>query len=229
LFLNPDIRLSPDGLSKSLYFIEDPKNELTGIVGIKLLDNCNVQRNTARFPSPKSLFYQMLGLDRLWPSRFPAHFMTNWDHKETREVDQVSGAFFLVRHQVFEELRGFDERFFMYYEDLDFAYRAKQAGWKSYYFAEAQAYHKGGGTSNQVKAKRLFYILRSRAYYIAKHFGYMEAVKIIIFSFIIELWVRIIWSLVNLSGTAILETLQAYLMFVREIPKLSRRIKNNSE
>ena len=122
-------------------------------------------------PRQDLLFHQMLGLDRLWPHRFPSHFMTDWDYRENREVDQVSGAFFLVRRKVFEELNGFDERFFMYFEDLDFAYRAKQAGWRSFYLADAQAVHFGGGASYQVKGKRLYYVLNSRALYVAKHFG----------------------------------------------------------
>ena len=58
-------------------------------------------------------------------------FVTEWAHDETREVDQVMGAFFFVRRNVFEALGGFDERFFVYFEDLDFAVRARERGWSS--------------------------------------------------------------------------------------------------
>src|SRR5687767_10511829 len=163
LFLNPDVRLFPDSLAKALAFMAGPKNERVGILGIQLVDEEGViQRNVARFPTPKSLFYQMLGLDRLWPKQYPTHFMTDWDHLESREVDQVQGSFFLVRRKVFDELQGFDERFFMYFEDLDFAFRTKRAGWKVYYLADVQSFHHGGGTSHQVKARRLFHVLYSR-------------------------------------------------------------------
>ncbi len=61
----------------------------------------------------------MLGLDRVLPSVFPPHFMLEWDHGDSREVDQVMGAFFLVRRALFETLGGFDERFFVYFEEAD--------------------------------------------------------------------------------------------------------------
>jgi N-acetylglucosaminyl-diphospho-decaprenol L-rhamnosyltransferase len=227
LFLNPDVRLFPDSLDKALVFMAEPENEDVGIVGIQLVDQQGIiQRNVARFPTPKSFFYQMFGLDRLWPKQYPTHFMTDWDHRESREVDQVQGSFFLVRRKIFDELLGFDERFFMYYEDLDFALRTKQAGWKVYYLANVQSFHQGGGTSHQVKARRLFYVLRSRAQYAAKHFGFRTALKIIIVSVGIELWVRLGWSLINFSGKAFVETLQAYMMFSREIPRLLKNLKN---
>jgi len=226
LFLNPDFRLFPDSLVKALHFLEGKRNERVGILGIQLVDhNGVVQRNAARFPTPKSLFYQMLGFDRLWPRRFPSHFMTDWNHRESREVDQVTGAFFLVRRVVFEELKGFDERFFMYFEDLDFAYRAKRAGWKSYYLADAQALHYGGGASNQVKARRLSYVLKSRVLYVVKHFGMPAAWGILLTSLGIEFWTRLGWSLINLSGQNFIETLWAYGMFVRTLPRLLRELR----
>jgi GT2 family glycosyltransferase len=227
LFLNPDFRLFPDSLVKALCFLEGKRNERIGILGIQLVnENGVIQRNVARFPTPGSLFYQMLGLDRLWPHHFWPHFMTDWDHRESREVDQVTGAFYLVRRKVFEELKGFDERFFMYFEDLDFAHRAKQAGWKSYYLSDAQALHYGGGASYQVKAKRLFYVLNSRVLYVAKHFGVPSALKILISSLVVEFWARLGWSLVNLSGQNFIETLRAYRMFARALPQLLSDIRS---
>ena len=230
LFLNPDIRLFPASLVKALRFLDEKGNEQVGILGIQLVDEKGViQRNVARFPTPKSLFYQMLGLDRLWPRRFPSHFMTDWNHRDSREVDQVTGAFYLVRRIVFEELNGFNECFFMYFEDTDFAYRAKQAGWKSYYLADAQAFHYGGGASYQVKAKRLFYIMRSRVLYVAKHFGVVSAQKIIIACLIVEFWTRVGRSLISLSWQSFLETLCAYGMFIKAVPELLRNIRGKQE
>jgi hypothetical protein len=225
LFLNPDIRLFPDSLTKALLFLQKAQSRRVGILGIQLVDhNGVVQRNVSRFLTPKSLFYQMLGLDRLWPRHFPPHFRTDWDHQESREVDQVPGAFYLVRRKVFEELKGFDERFFMYFEDLDFAYWAKQAGWKSYYLADARAFHYGGGASDQVKAKRLSYVLNSRVLYVAKHFGVPSALRILMASLLVEFWVRLGWSLANLSGQNFMEALRAYRMFVKTLPQLLRNL-----
>ena len=227
LFLNPDIKLFPDSLTKAFLFMQKVQNKQVGILSIQLVDQKGlVLRNVSHFPTPRSLFYQMLGLDNLWPGRFKSHFLTTWDHQENREVDQVQGAYYFVRRKVFEELGGFDERFFMYFEDLDFAYRARQAGWKSYYLAEAQAIHFGGGSSNQVKARRLFYVLNSRVLYIAKHYGVIAARKILISSLIVEFWARLGWNLINLLWHNIIETIQAYSMFVRALPKLLGDIRS---
>jgi GT2 family glycosyltransferase len=226
LFLNPDVRLFSDSLSKSISFMEANDNRQIGILGIQMIDQAGtIHRNVARFPTPRSLIYQMLGLDRLWPRRFPPHFMGDWDHLDSRIVDQVPGAFFLIRRSVFQMLHGFDERFFMYFEDLDLAYRARLAGWPSYYLASVRAFHHGGGTTGQIKARRLFYVLRSRILYVAKHFGTRQALVIVIASLTAEAVIRLGWSLLSLSGRNVLETLQAYVLYIRALPALLRKMK----
>ena len=105
--------------------------------------------------------------------------MREWNHEESREVDQVMGAFFLVRQKLFEEWGGFDERFFVYLEDVDFSSRARRVGWRSFYMAGVKAYHKGGGTSEQIKSTRLFYSLRSRILYSYKHFSCASATALL--------------------------------------------------
>jgi GT2 family glycosyltransferase len=84
-------------------------------------------------------------------------------------VDQLIGAFFVVRRSLFESLGGFDERFFVYYEEVDFSWRARQAGYSSVYLPGVHALHHGEASSGQVKGRRLFYLLRSRALYARKH------------------------------------------------------------
>lgn len=227
LFLNPDVMLFQDSLVKPLLFMSKSENERVGIMGIQLIDQEGaIQRNVARFPTPKSLFYQMLGLDHIWPKHFPSHFMTDWDHRESRDVDQIQGSFFLVRREAFDALQGFDERFFMYFEDLDFSFRAKQAGWKSYYLATVQAYHRGGGTSYQVKARRLFYVLSSKVKYVAKHFGFKSALAILFATLGFESITRIIRNLISFSGRSTVETIQAYSMFLKEVPHLLNGLRN---
>ena len=163
LFLNPDAALYADTLPKALAFMRDPVNAKVGICGVQLRDETgHISRSCARFPSALGFVAHAIGLDRFFPRL--GHFMAEWDHAQTRQVDHVIGAFFLVRRDLFDALHGFDERFFVYLEDLDFSHRAHQTGWLSVYLADAQAFHVGGGTSNQVKARRLFYSLRSRLF-----------------------------------------------------------------
>ncbi|NPV29977.1 MAG: glycosyltransferase family 2 protein [Firmicutes bacterium] len=221
LFLNPDTCLFKDSLTKPLTFMEQKENRNIGILGIQLVDdNGQISHTCARFPTPGRFFSKMFGLDRLFPKLFPSHFMTEWDHREGRVVDQVIGAFFLVRRSIFEDLGGFDERFFVYFEDLDFALRARQAGWHNFYLADVQAYHKGGGTSEQVKATRLFYSLRSRILYGYKHFGWWSATGLMLGTLLLEPLTRIAWAVIRRSGRDIIETINGYFMLWRALPAL---------
>jgi N-acetylglucosaminyl-diphospho-decaprenol L-rhamnosyltransferase len=171
LFLNPDTRLYPGSLAPALAALDSSSN--IGIVGAALEDEQGrVARSCARFPRAHHFLCHAIGLDRLWPRA--GHFMAEWDHARTRCVDQVIGAFFLLRRTLFDSLGGFDERFFVYFEEVDLSLRARRAGWHSLFVAEARAFHKGGGTSDAVRAKRLLYSLRSRLLFSAKHHRWPE-------------------------------------------------------
>ena len=218
LFINPDAALYAETLPKALAYMQDPVNSKIGICGVQLLDEAgHVSRCCARFPTVTGLVAHAVGLDRFFPR--VGHFMAEWDHGKTRQVDHVIGAFFLVRREVFDSLRGFDERFFVYLEDLDFSYRARQSGWLSVYLADVQAFHSGGGTSNQVKARRLFYSLRSRFIYAFKHFSWLGTIVILLAALLLEPWTRSALALLRLSGSGLRETWAAYGMLWRWLPQ----------
>jgi hypothetical protein len=115
LFLNPDVRARPDAVAKARSYLDDPSHCDIGIIGAQLLDaEGRVQRSCARTPTVAALLLRSMFLERLCPGLVPPHFMREWDHRDTRPVDQVMGAFLMVRRQLFEALQGFDERFFLY-------------------------------------------------------------------------------------------------------------------
>lgn len=218
LFLNPDAALYADTLPKAVAFMEAPANSRVGICGVQLRDEAgHVSRSCARFPSALGFVAHAVGVDRLFPRR--GHFMAEWDHVQTRQVDHVIGAFFLVRRELFNALHGFDERFFVYLEDLDFSYRAHQAGWRSVYLTDTQAFHAGGGTSNQVKARRLFYSLRSRLLYAFKHFSWMGAFAVLLATLLVEPLSRSALALMRRSWAGLKETWAAYGMLWRWLPQ----------
>jgi len=218
LFLNPDTRLFERSLSDPLSYIQDPNNQSVGIVGIQLLDEHSiVARSCARFPSPFGFLAHAIGLDKIFPSL--GHFMTEWIHDSTRQVDQVIGAFFFLRRSLFEQLKGFDERFFVYYEEVDFSYRAKKVGWQTIYLADSQAFHSGGGTTNKVKARRLFYVLRSRLLYADKHFSPVGFSLIFLEALLLEPLSRSGLAVARHSWPALKETWQGYVMLWRWLPQ----------
>jgi N-acetylglucosaminyl-diphospho-decaprenol L-rhamnosyltransferase len=206
LFLNPDVRLFTTSLTKPVQFMERSNNGRIGICGIQLVDEQGqIKRACSHFPTPGSFLSKMLGLYRLFPRFFPSPFMTEWDHADSRQVDQVMGAFFMVKQCLFEELEGFDECFFVYFEEVDFSYRSYLAGWHSYFLANTRAYHKGGGTSELVKAERLFYYLRSRIQYGYKHFGWATATGLALGTLFLEPIARLALGAIRGSKPEMLE------------------------
>ena len=216
LFLNPDTRLMPGSLAGPGRYLQSGEYKTVGIVGIQLLDaDGKIARNTARAPTAWSMVANSIGLDRLMPGIFPPHFVTEWAHDETRAVDQVMGAFLLVRRTVFEALGGFDERFFVYFEDLDFSMRARARGWSSVYLADAQAFHRGQGTTETAPARRTFYFCRSRILYARKHFRSAGALAVTAAMLTLEPFARIAASPRSAGST-----LRAFGMLWRDLPAL---------
>jgi N-acetylglucosaminyl-diphospho-decaprenol L-rhamnosyltransferase len=219
LFLNPDAALFRDSLARPLQFLETPDNAAIGILGVQLVDDHDeVTRTCANFLRPRHIIAHTTGLNHLAPTTFPQHFMVDFDHRTSRVVDQVMGAFFLMRRKVLDELGGWDERFFVYLEDVDLAYRARLNGWLSYFFAEVRAFHRGGGVSRQVKAARLFYSLRSRILYAFKHFHPAVAILVLTGTLFLEPITRLVYAALGNSPTTGGETLKAYWLLLRDLP-----------
>ena len=209
LFLNPDAQIGPKTLSRVDAFMQGDAAKKVGIVGVQLLEGSqHVARSCSRFPTPLSMISRASGIDLVFPRLGSA--MAEWDHKTTREVDHVIGAFYLIRRACFERAGGFDERFFVYIEDLDLSFRAKMSGWKTIYLADVQAFHAGGGTSSQVKAHRLFYSQRSRLQYAFKHFTIGGSLAVLLATLILEPPARILQAALRGSIQGVGEIARAY-------------------
>lgn len=191
LFLNPDVVLARDALDKVIAFFQSPEARHVGICGIRLIGSDNgPARCCSRFPTLRFMMLEITGLDRVAPAIFRSRHMAPAELQNSREVDQVIGAFFAVRRRVFEQIGGFDETFFLYFEEVDFALRARQCKWDSYFIAEANAMHEGRVSSDQSKGSRLLYYVRSRLIYCRKHMTPAAFAVVLAFSVLIEPVVR---------------------------------------
>jgi GT2 family glycosyltransferase len=226
LFLNPDTILFDNSLSNPLAFMELPENSDVGVVGIQLVDENNiVTRSCARFPTLGMFLAYSTGIIRFPFFKFLSIPMEEWSHDSTETVDHVIGAFYLIRRSLFDALDGFDERFFVYLEDLDLSLRVKKSGWRTVYLSNATAFHAGGGTSHQVKAQRIFYSLRSRILYGFKHFKHWKAWINFSVSLSLEPLCRIILSLSTGSLRNLKQTIKSYYMLYRDIPNILKKYK----
>src|SRR5574343_251609 len=217
LFLNPDAVLNNDSIAGALGAINSTQYGKVGVCGIQLKDEFGcVARSCARQPTVWHFVASSLGLDRLFPAA--SYAMRDWGHDATRVVDHVIGAFYLLRRDVFNAVGGFDERFFVYLEDLDLSVRLKAAGYSSVYFSGVQALHRGGGPSEKIKATRLFYSLRSRIQYAFKHFSRVGAWCVLASTMLIEPVSRLAHCLLRAAWEDAKHTLEAYGMLIRALP-----------
>ncbi|MDR2391299.1 MAG: hypothetical protein LBE84_06450, partial [Planctomycetota bacterium] len=120
-------------------------------------------------PTPFGILCDATGLDSLLGKSRLARF----DHAAARTVDQIIGACMLIRRDDFEILGGFDERFFIYYEEVDLCKRVVDAGGEVWFRPEARVTHLGGASCESPSAvdRMPGYLRRSRSQYFAKHFG----------------------------------------------------------
>jgi GT2 family glycosyltransferase len=160
LLLNPDTLLPPTALADMVAFMDNRRE--AGAVGPKLVRTDGTLDRACRrtFPTPEVSFYQMIGLSKLFPrSRlFGRYNMTFADPDELIEVDSVVGAFMLVRREAIAQAGLLDETYFMYGEDLDWAYHIKAHGWKIYYNPAVTVTHvKRAASRHSPKAQIEFY------------------------------------------------------------------------
>lgn len=213
LLLNPDTRLLDDGLEPALAHLEGSKGQDIGVLGVRLIGSDGaVQKHVARTPSTRIFVGEATGLSRAIPRLFPPLFLEEFDHLSNRDVDHVIGAFYLVRRSLWEQLGGLDERYFIYLEDLDFSVRARALGYRVHYLADMVAFHRGGGTSEQVKAARVAYALESRLVYAAIHLPWAGVALVSFATLCLEPLVRLAFQAARGSADGVRETLRAYRM-----------------
>lgn len=172
LLLNPDAELAPGSLKSLLEYAEaHPK---VGVIGPKLVfPDGTVQSSRRRFPSLLTGCLESTVLQRYLPDHpsLRHYYVLDGSDEDTQEVDWVVGACMLVRRDAVECVGAFDERFFMYSEELDLCYRIKRAGWKVIYLAQAQVIHHEAKSSEQNLVNRNIHFHDSRCKFFGKHHG----------------------------------------------------------
>lgn len=173
LLLNPDTVLPPDALVQMVAFM-DARPEV-GASGPRLLrpDGSLDMACRRSFPSPEVALYRMLGLSKLFPRhrRFARYNLGFHDQQAVMEVDSVVGAFMLVRGAVFATVGLLDEAFFMYGEDLDWAFRIKAAGWPVMYNGGVTVIHHKGASSRQRSARSTLAFYNAMLIFYRKHYA----------------------------------------------------------
>lgn len=186
--LNPDTKVLEHTVDSMVAYLD--KHPEIGVLGPQLLEPYGtVQPSRRRFPTLWTGIFESTWLQSMAPQRVLAdYYMRDFRDDEIVQADWLYGAAFVVRREVFEQLGGFDEGFFMYSEELDWHKRIKEAGWQVVYYPAAQVIHYGGKSSDKAVASRHIYFQTSKVRYFRKHHGPLAGQFMRLFLLCTYLW-----------------------------------------
>lgn len=172
LFLNPDTTVPEDTLLSCIAFFET--HHEAGAVGVRMINAKGkfLKESKRGFPSPSASFYKLFGLAAIFPhsKTFAKYYQGHLPETAICSVEVLSGAFMMIRAEVFKKVNGFDEDFFMYGEDIDLSFRINKAGYKNYYLGNTVITHlKGGSTTFNARYVKDFY--DAMKLFVRKHYA----------------------------------------------------------
>jgi GT2 family glycosyltransferase len=170
--VNSDVVVPPGCLERMVSFME--RNPGIGILGPKMLKpGGGIGQSTMRLPTVWNTLCCSLGLHTVFPNSklFGGFLLKNYKYDSIDDVEVLTGWFWMVGRQSFEEVGGLDERFFIYGEDIDWSYRFRKAGWRVVFYPESEALHYGGASSAQAPTRFYVEMRRANLQYFRKHHG----------------------------------------------------------
>lgn len=158
LFLNSDTQIMTNGLEEAISYLE--KNEEISILGLKMINkNGSAQASCGSFYNLFNFLIMLLGGERFGLIRSSP--------EKIQKVDWVSGGTMMIKKELFEKLKGFDENFFMYIEDMELCFRAGKTGYLTYFYPFTKIIHQGLGSSKKTYA--ILNIYKGILYFYKKH------------------------------------------------------------
>ncbi len=172
LFVNSDAFVHLPGSIESLLAAVRRRGVAIAVPRLRNED-LTLQPNVVPISTPLPELFRASGLSRFVPNRVQPRLGTHWDHSRSRFIQAAIGPVLMVRADAWHRLGGFDERRFMYAEDLELFRRAARLGWRSRFVAEAEFVHLGGGSAGQVWSdpQRAERVARAEAQMIREHLG----------------------------------------------------------
>ncbi|MEW6100984.1 MAG: glycosyltransferase family 2 protein [Candidatus Omnitrophota bacterium] len=181
LILDSDIEILPDAINKMFAFAE--MHPEIGILGPKVLFPNYRQQHSCNKSAPgifscflNKIFY-FSGLRYRFYRTRPGSLYLKMRYARSRECLWLGGMCLLARREVIHRLKGFDENFFIYYDDTDFCFCAKKSGWNVFYLADAAVIHHMGKGARQVGNLLYSKIAASELHFFKKHYGKSKANK----------------------------------------------------
>ena len=156
LLLNPDTEVTDGAIETLLEFMETHQD--AAAVGAKLVrPNGSIDHSVRSFPYPGPVAWEFVGLSRLFPKSrtFGAYRMTYFRYDTVAEVDQPMGSCLMLSRKAIDDIGLLDEDFPIFFNEVDWLYRAKQHGYKIYFTPNASIIHHGAGSTGQVNKRKM--------------------------------------------------------------------------
>jgi GT2 family glycosyltransferase len=173
LLLNPDAFVQPETLTVMVDFLDRRPEVGCATCRVELEDGSLDLACRRLFPTPERSLYRMLLLSRIFPRsrRFGQYNLTYLDDRQETEIDQPCGAFMMVRSEIREQVGLLDERYFMYGEDTDWAFRIKASGWRIVYTPIATVRHVKRASSRRDRSRTIGYFYESMRIFYREHYS----------------------------------------------------------
>ena len=173
LALNPDTLIEEDTFIKTINYLD--KNKQIGGLGPKMIDGKGrfLAESKRALPTPWVAFYKIFGLSSLFPKskKFGKYHLSYLPENEINDIEILAGAFMLMRKTVLNEIGYFDERFFMYGEDIDLSYRILLSGAKNVYFPDTTVIHYKGESTKKGSLNYVYIFYKAMKLFADKHFS----------------------------------------------------------
>jgi len=180
LLLNPDTELTPGCLQKMLGYLRAHID--VGVAGGKVLNaDGSLQSSVRRFPTAWDQAVILLKMHNFFPKIVAKYFCEGFDYEKEQEVDQVRGAYFWVSRKLIEKIGLLDAKsYFVWFEEVDYCRRAKDAGFKVTYVPSSVAKHAGGASFNQEPSlQKQRWFNRSMRHYFMKHGTALDVIVVV--------------------------------------------------
>jgi GT2 family glycosyltransferase len=172
LLLNPDAFVEPDTLATMVDYLDSRPDVGCATCRVELEDGSLDLACRRLFPTPERSLYRILLLSRVFPRnrRFGQYNLTYLDDRQETEIDQPCGAFMMVRSEIREQVGLLDERYFMYCEDTDWAFRMKASAWRIMYTPITKVRHVKRASSRRHRSRTIRYFHHSMRLFYREHY-----------------------------------------------------------
>jgi len=175
-FLNPDTLIFNDAIAVLVNFLD--KHNKAGMVAPLLLDKNNkpYELQGSSELTPLKAIVVLSFLNKLFPDNafFRAYWLKNWNREKAKRLYSIPGTAFMIKKEVFNKIGGFDESFFLYFEELDICKRVNVLGYEIFMEPKSKIFHEwGASTKYSENIKEIF--KKSRYLYFKKHYGFLKA------------------------------------------------------